>query len=103
MTAGSKLAVPTIDTRPLTRSPGAGEVMREALLARGGDPVGADSTVAHMRERDYPISAAEFRGIFEDVGFSANTRHYDAPGEPMAPYVAFCTAAISVPSPGLGK
>lgn len=68
--------------------------MHETLIARGGDPAGADSTVAHMRERDYPISTEELRRIFGNLGFRAESRDFDAPGEPMAPYIAFCTAAL---------
>jgi len=68
--------------------------MHETLLARGGEPDGAQSTVAHMRERDYPISLAEFRAVFTEQGFEVSNRRYDAPGEPMAPYIGFCAAIL---------
>jgi SAM-dependent methyltransferase len=68
--------------------------MGETLIARGGDWEGAESTVAHMRERDYPISPEELCRIFGNLGFRADARYYDAPEEPMAPYIAFCTAAL---------
>ncbi len=70
------------------------ERMRRTLLARGGDPEGTASTLAHMRERDYPISPRELWGIFADLGYRVQTRYYDAPDEPMAPYIAFCAAAL---------
>lgn len=68
--------------------------MGDILVARGGDPEGAESTVDHMRERDYPVSTEEFRCIFEDLGFLVDTRCYDAPEEPLAPFIAFCTAYL---------
>ncbi len=70
------------------------ERMSQTLLARGGDPEGTASTLAHMRERDYPISPRELSGIFTDLGYRVQTRHYDAPDEPMAPYIAFCAAFL---------
>jgi hypothetical protein len=73
--------------------------MGETLVARGGDPRGAASTVAHMRERDYPVSTGEFRRIFAELGFRAESRAYDVPDEPMAPYIGFCTATLEGPSP----
>ena len=35
--------------------------MQRTLLERGADPAGAESTVDHMRSRDFPISTQEFR------------------------------------------
>lgn len=71
--------------------------MLETLLARGGDPDGAETTVAHMRERDYPISHQELDLILSGLGFRVSAGRYDAPGEPMAPYVAFCAARLPEP------
>jgi hypothetical protein len=71
--------------------------MLETLLARGGDPGGAESTVAHMRERDHPISQQELDLILSGLGFRVGVGRCDAPGEPMAPYVAFCAARLVEP------
>lgn len=71
--------------------------MLETLLACGGDPDGAETTVAHMRERDYPISQQELDLILSGLGFRVSVGRYDAPGEPMAPYVAFCAARLPEP------
>jgi SAM-dependent methyltransferase len=68
--------------------------MREALISRGGDPQGAEQTVGHMRERDYPISVAEFRHIFEDAGFEVVTERFADAREPLGPYVGVCIATI---------
>jgi len=69
------------------------ESMRRVLLARGGDPGGVASTVSHMRERDFPISTAEFRGIFGELGFATRVRRFADERQPLAPYVACCVAA----------
>jgi hypothetical protein len=71
--------------------------MLETLRARGGDPGGAESTVEHMRERDYPISQQELLATFSGLGFRVSGGQYDAQGEPMAPYVAFCAAGLVEP------
>jgi SAM-dependent methyltransferase len=68
--------------------------MREALLSRGADSEGAEQTVAHMRERDFPISLAEFRHIFEDAGFEVITERFADAREPLGPYVGVCVATI---------
>jgi hypothetical protein len=45
-----------------------------------------------VRERDFPISTEQFRGIFEALGFRTETSRYEEPAEPVAPYIALCTA-----------
>ena len=64
------------------------ERMRSTLIARGGDPAGAQRTAQHMRNRDYPISSRELRTIMEDLGFAVHIRRYDDSAEPLGPYVA---------------
>lgn len=68
--------------------------MRATLLARGADPVGAEETVAHMRERDFPVSVAELSELFGRAGFQVGELHLNS-DEPLAPYVAFVAAARS--------
>ena len=64
--------------------------MHETLLSRGADPVGADSTVWHMRNRDYPISTQELRWIMESLDFKVAVQRYSKTTEPLGPYVASC-------------
>jgi SAM-dependent methyltransferase len=73
--------------------------MHAALLGRGGDPAGTDQTVQHMRERDYPISQAEFRHIFESAGFDVVAERFADTREPLGPYVGVCIATIQNESP----
>ena len=66
------------------------ERMRRILLQRGADPDGAESTVRHMRSRDYPISAREMRQLMVGLGFEVQIRRYAMTAEPLGPYVATC-------------
>ena len=66
--------------------------MRETLGARGADPAGAESTVRHMEQRDYPVSTRELRDLLQAQGWAVEVRRYPETGEPMAPYVAMCVA-----------
>lgn len=68
--------------------------LHDTVVARGGSVDGADSACAHMRERDYPISTAEFQTIFESVGFGVRVIHYDDSAEPLAPYIAMTVATL---------
>ena len=68
--------------------------MGGTLLARGGDARGTQSTVAHMRQRDYPVSTQEMSEILARAGFTARIQRFDDSGEPMAPYVALCVAQV---------
>lgn len=70
------------------------ERMRRTLIARGGDPDGTASTVAHMRQRDFPVSTQELTEILATVGFSTEVRRFDDTSEPMGPYVACCVAYL---------
>jgi SAM-dependent methyltransferase len=66
------------------------ERMRCTLLERGADPDGAESTLRHMRSRDYPISTRELEQIMEDIGFEVQIQRYTNTVEPLGPYVATC-------------
>lgn len=66
------------------------ERMRRTLLEQGADSEGADSTVRHMRSRDYPISTRELRSIMVQLGFEVQTQRYDLTSEPLGPYIATC-------------
>jgi SAM-dependent methyltransferase len=68
------------------------ETMGRTLLARGGDAVGTESTVAHMRQRDFPVSTRELSKILSLAGLRTHVRRFDDSGEPLAPYVACCFA-----------
>lgn len=68
--------------------------MGRTLLARGGDADGTESTVAHMRQRDYPVSTQELSEILRLAGLSVRVRRFDGSGEPLAPYLAFCVARV---------
>lgn len=68
--------------------------MGRTLIARGGDPDGTESTVAHMRQRDYPVSTREMSRILSHAGFSTRVRRFDDSVEPMGPYVACCAAHL---------
>ena len=68
--------------------------MHETLLSRGADPVGADSTVRHMRNRDYPISTQELRRIMESLDFKVVVQRYSGTTEPLGSYVASCVASL---------
>jgi SAM-dependent methyltransferase len=66
--------------------------MQAVLLERGAAAVGVESTIAHMKARDFPLTTNAFRLVFEQFGFTVDIRNYDDCGEPMAPYVALCIA-----------
>lgn len=70
--------------------------MHCTLLERGADPLGAESTVAHMRSRDYPISTREFGQLMEKLGFQVQIHRYEDSAEPLGPYIATCV--ISLPT-----
>lgn len=69
--------------------------MRRTLQERGADPDGAESTVRHMRSRDYPISTRELRHLMEGIGFQVQVHHYEKTAEPLGPYVATCVMTRS--------
>lgn len=66
--------------------------MGRTLIDRGGDPGGTNSTLAHMRQRDYPVSTQEISQILAQAGFSTRVQRYDDSSEPLGPYVACCVA-----------
>jgi len=68
------------------------ERMGRTLIDRGGDTDGTASTVAHMRQRDYPVSTHELLKILALAGFSTQIRRFDESREPLGPYVACCVA-----------
>lgn len=68
------------------------ERMRRTLIARGGDAAGTASTIAHMRQRDYPVSTRELSEILSRVGLRTRIRRFDDSREPLGPYVACCIA-----------
>ena len=68
--------------------------MGRTLIARGGDPGGTNSTLAHMRQRDYPVSTQEISEILAQAGFSTRVQRYDDSNEPLGPYVACCVAHL---------
>ena len=72
--------------------------MRRALIDRGGEPAGAESTARHMQSRDYPISTAELRGIMEDLGFAVQIHRYGRSDGPLGPYIASCSISHAHPS-----
>jgi SAM-dependent methyltransferase len=87
---------------PGTRDHGTGEApwredylarMRAALEAHGGDPSGIQSTLRHMRSRDFPVSTAEFCHLMERAGFSVRVHRYTGISGPLGPYIASCSAA----------
>jgi SAM-dependent methyltransferase len=84
---------PTTDTEPAWRADYL-QRMHETLLSRGADPVGADSTVRHMRNRDYPISTREMRRIMESLDLEVRVQRYSATTEPLGPYVACCVMTM---------
>ncbi len=71
------------------------ERMGRAVIGRGGDAEGTAATVAHMRQRDYPVSTRELSEILARVGFSTRIRRFDDSAEPLGPYVACCIARLS--------
>jgi SAM-dependent methyltransferase len=71
------------------------ERMGRTLIARGGDAEGTAATVAHMQQRDYPLSTCELSEILSLAGFSTEIRRFDDSGEPLGPYVACCIARLS--------
>ena len=75
--------------------------MYRTLIARGADPAGAESTVMHMRSRDYPISTLEFGRLMEKLGFEVKIHRYEDSPEPLGPYIATCvlTQALSPEEP----
>ena len=72
------------------------ERMHRLLLECGADVPGADSTVAHMRQRDYPVSLGELRGIFEPLGFVVETGRYQGSEHPLAPYLGWALATAPI-------
>ncbi len=66
--------------------------MDRILIARGGDPGGTNSTLAHMRQRDYPMSTLEISEILAQAGFTTRVQRYDDSNESLGPYVARCVA-----------
>lgn len=68
--------------------------MDRTLIARGGDPDGTKSTIAHMRQRDYPVSTRDLSRILSHAGFSTRVQRFDDSAEPMGPYVACCVAHL---------
>jgi SAM-dependent methyltransferase len=66
------------------------ERMQRTLLERGADPAGAESTVDHMRSRDYPISTRELNQLMQALGFQVQIHRYEESAEPLGPYVATC-------------
>jgi SAM-dependent methyltransferase len=69
--------------------------MRRTLLERGADPDGAESTVRHMRSRDYPISTRELRHLMEGLGFQVWIHRYQKTAEPLGPFIATCVMTRS--------
>ena len=67
------------------------ERMHRALLERGGDAAGAESTVRHMASRDYPVSTDEFAAVMNSLGLDVSVLRYDDSDGPLGPYVACCT------------
>ncbi len=70
------------------------EQMRRTLIARGGDTDGTLSTIAHMRQRDFPVSTRELSEILALAGFTTRIRRFDDSGEPLGPFVACCVARL---------
>lgn len=68
------------------------ERMRRILIARGGDLDGTGSTIAHMTQRDFPVSTRELSQILVLAGFTVRVRRFDGSEEPLGPYVACCAA-----------
>ena len=68
--------------------------MHATLLARGGDRAGAESTVRHMRQRDYPISTSELTDLLRDLEFAVEVQRYEDCDEPLGRYVATCNAIL---------
>lgn len=71
------------------------ERMQRTLLEQGADPDGAESTVRHMRSRDYPISTQELRAIMAQLGFQVHIQRYDISSGPLGPYIATCVMSRS--------
>ena len=65
------------------------EVLHRSLIERGVGPECADSTYEHTTVRDYPISLADLRYIFEqaDQDFHIKTLRYGH-AQPMTNYIA---------------
>ena len=75
--------------------------MHRTLIARGADPAGAESTLAHMRSRDDPISTREFGQLMEQLGFQVQIHRYEDSAEPLGRYIATCVITRSnPPEPG---
>lgn len=66
--------------------------MYRLLLQCGADAAGADSTAAHMRQRDYPVSLGELRALLEAHGFLVETGRYSGSNHPMAPFLGWARA-----------
>jgi SAM-dependent methyltransferase len=68
------------------------EGLRDTLLARGADPQGAASTVAHVTARDFPASPRDVEAAFRAAGLQVRVLGYDSE-EPLAPYTYMPVAA----------
>jgi SAM-dependent methyltransferase len=90
-----KLAVDSGSKEPAWRTDYL-QKMHRLLLERGADSVGAESTVAHMRQRDYPVSLGELRGILEALGFVVETGRYQGSEHPLAPYLGWALAMAPI-------
>jgi SAM-dependent methyltransferase len=66
--------------------------LRNTLLARGADPEGAASTVAHVTARDFPASPADLEQAFAGAGLQVRVLGYVS-DEPLAPYTYMPIAA----------
>lgn len=67
--------------------------MHRALLERGGQGEGARTTVAHMRQRDYPVSTAELADCFAPAGLALRALRFTGSDEPLAPFIAMAVAS----------
>ncbi len=65
--------------------------MRETLLARGADPAGTEETIAHMRERDFPVSVNELSELLSAAGFRVKELELNT-DEPLERYVSVVEA-----------
>lgn len=73
---------------------------REDLIAKldqeirrhGGDDVGREMNHAHIRARDFPVSAPELATILTEIGFETHVYDYEQSGHPMQEYFAMIAA-----------
>lgn len=66
-------------------------LLRDALVDRGGDPGGAESTYRHVGERDYPIALSELERILAGFGFSMQAGRFDG-DDPLMDYTFLVVA-----------